>query len=77
MAFIEVRDLVREFRTYRRFSGPLGAVRSLVTRHYDVRRAVDGVSFRIERGEAVGYVGPNGAGKSTTIKILTGILFPG
>jgi ABC-2 type transport system ATP-binding protein len=45
-------------------------------REYDVRRAVDGVSFSIERGEAVGYVGPNGAGKSTTIKILTGILVP-
>jgi ABC-2 type transport system ATP-binding protein len=39
-------------------------------------RAVDGVSFRIEPGELVGYVGPNGAGKSTTVKMLTGILVP-
>ena len=39
-------------------------------------RAVDGVSFGIERGELVGYLGPNGAGKSTTIKMLTGILVP-
>ena len=76
MAFIEVSDLVREFRSYRRFAGPLGPIRSLFTRQYDVRRALDGVSFTIERGEAVGYVGPNGAGKSTTIKILTGILVP-
>src|SRR5919199_696238 len=76
VAFIEVSDLVREFRSYRRFSGPLGPIRSLFTRQYDVRRALDGVSFMIERGEAVGYVGPNGAGKSTTIKILTGILVP-
>src|ERR671933_73615 len=76
VAFIEVSDLVREFRSYRRFSGPLGPMRSLFTRQYDVRRALDGVSFTIERGESVGYVGPNGAGKSTTIKILTGILVP-
>ncbi|MFG3270335.1 ABC transporter ATP-binding protein [Streptomyces luteogriseus] len=39
-------------------------------------RAVDSISFRVERGEMVGYIGPNGAGKSTTIKMLTGILTP-
>ncbi|MFC9649740.1 ATP-binding cassette domain-containing protein [Streptomyces sp. NPDC056937] len=39
-------------------------------------RAVDGISFRVPRGEMVGYIGPNGAGKSTTIKMLTGILTP-
>ncbi len=39
-------------------------------------RAVDNVSFTIQRGEMVGYLGPNGAGKSTTIKMITGILTP-
>ena len=39
-------------------------------------RAVDGISLRVDAGEAVGYIGPNGAGKSTTIKMLTGILVP-
>jgi ABC-2 type transport system ATP-binding protein len=38
--------------------------------------AVKGISFRVERGELLGYLGPNGAGKSTTIKMLTGILVP-
>jgi ABC-2 type transport system ATP-binding protein len=38
--------------------------------------AVDGISFRVDAGEFVGYLGPNGAGKSTTIKMLTGILTP-
>jgi len=38
--------------------------------------AVDGLTFGIERGAAVGYIGANGAGKSTTIKMLTGILRP-
>jgi ABC-2 type transport system ATP-binding protein len=39
-------------------------------------RAVDGIGFRVGRGEVVGYIGPNGAGKSTTVKMLTGILTP-
>ena len=60
-----------------------------LSRHFDVRvrrgllrrerrrvQAVDEVTFRIDRGELLGYVGPNGAGKSTTVKILTGILVP-
>jgi ABC-2 type transport system ATP-binding protein len=38
--------------------------------------AVDGLTFALERGAAVGYIGANGAGKSTTIKMLTGILRP-
>jgi ABC-2 type transport system ATP-binding protein len=38
--------------------------------------AVDGLTFAVERGAAVGYIGANGAGKSTTIKMLTGILRP-
>ena len=41
-----------------------------------VVRAVDAVSFAIERGSMVGYIGPNGAGKSTTVKMLIGILTP-
>jgi ABC-2 type transport system ATP-binding protein len=36
--------------------------------------AIENVSFRIGRGEIVGYVGPNGSGKSTTVKIVTGLL---
>ena len=38
--------------------------------------AVDGMTFQVAPGEAVGYIGANGAGKSTTIKMLTGILAP-
>jgi ABC-type multidrug transport system ATPase subunit len=36
--------------------------------------AVDGVSFRVERGEIFGFLGPNGSGKTTVIKMLTGLL---
>lgn len=38
--------------------------------------AVDGISFRVDRGEVVGFLGPNGAGKTTTMRILTGYLEP-
>ena len=45
-------------------------------RERHVVEAVNGISFRVEGGELLGYLGPNGAGKSTTIKMLTGILVP-
>ncbi|MEU7898696.1 ATP-binding cassette domain-containing protein [Nonomuraea sp. NPDC049152] len=73
---IRVERLTKVFRRPRTFTGPLGAVRTLLTRQYDERTAVDDVSFDIAEGEVVGYLGPNGAGKSTTVKMLTGILTP-
>ncbi len=76
MAIIELVDLKREFRQAKRFDGPFGAIRTLVTREYTTRTALDNITFAIEPGESVAYLGPNGAGKSTTIKILTGILVP-
>lgn len=39
-------------------------------------RAVDGVSFRVERGEIIGLLGPNGSGKTTIMRILTGFFPP-
>lgn len=76
MALIEVEDLTKEFRIFRRAEGVRGAIKNLFIRKYETLRAVDSVSFSIERGEMVGYIGANGAGKSTTIKMLTGILVP-
>ncbi|MFC5820009.1 ABC transporter ATP-binding protein [Nonomuraea harbinensis] len=73
---IRVDGLTKVFRRPRTFSGPFGALRTLVTRQYEEKTAVDDVSFDIGEGEVIGYLGPNGAGKSTTIKILTGILTP-
>jgi ABC-2 type transport system ATP-binding protein len=43
---------------------------------YGSKRAVDGVSFTVRRGEILGFLGPNGAGKSTTMKMITGFLRP-
>jgi len=63
---IEVEELTKRFVVRR---GRLRRERVVVD-------AVKGISFRVERGELLGYLGPNGAGKSTTIKMLTGILVP-
>ena len=76
MSGIRVENLVKEFRRPRRFDGPFGGLRSMVTRQVTVLRAVAGIDFEIEPGELVAYLGPNGAGKSTTIKMLTGVLVP-
>ncbi|MFF5567283.1 ATP-binding cassette domain-containing protein [Streptomyces sp. NPDC012623] len=66
--FIELEGVEKVFDV-RRKAGLLRRERHQV-------RAVDSISFRVGRGEMVGYIGPNGAGKSTTIKMLTGILTP-
>ena len=45
-----------------------------LTKIYGAQKAVDAISFKIDKGEIVGFLGPNGAGKSTTMKIITGYL---
>jgi ABC-2 type transport system ATP-binding protein len=40
------------------------------------KRAVDGISFTVERGEVLGFLGPNGAGKSTSMRMITGFIPP-
>ncbi|MBK8522015.1 MAG: gliding motility-associated ABC transporter ATP-binding subunit GldA [Chitinophagaceae bacterium] len=45
-----------------------------LTKIYGAQKAVDDISFSVNKGEIVGFLGPNGAGKSTTMKIITGYL---
>ncbi|MFM9029981.1 MAG: ATP-binding cassette domain-containing protein, partial [Opitutaceae bacterium] len=47
---------------------------SRLVKAYGGVTAVNDISFRVGRGEIVGFLGPNGAGKSTTMRILTGYL---
>ncbi|MFT5285166.1 MAG: ABC-2 type transport system ATP-binding protein [Planctomycetota bacterium] len=47
-----------------------------LTKHFGSLKAVNGISFSVQRGEVLGFLGPNGAGKSTTMKMLTGFLTP-
>jgi ABC-2 type transport system ATP-binding protein len=45
-----------------------------LSKHYGTQKAVNNISFKVDKGEIVGFLGPNGAGKSTTMKMITGYL---
>lgn len=65
---IEVENLEREFTKKIKKS-----FFKTINKKY---KAVNDISFNVEKGEIVAFVGPNGAGKSTTIKMLAGIIHP-
>lgn len=73
---IEVENLTRVFRTYKKKPGFWGGVTGLFKRDFEETRAADQVSFSIREGEFVGFLGPNGAGKTTTLKMLSGLIYP-
>jgi ABC-2 type transport system ATP-binding protein len=76
MSYIIVDGISKTFKVTKRNSGLKSALKSFFKREYVTVDAVKDISFKIEKGEIVGYIGPNGAGKSTTIKMLSGILLP-
>ena len=74
---INVRDVKKKFRVYRDRGNTLRdrfltAGRGKYQEHW----VLNGISFQVGRGEAVGLIGENGCGKSTTLKMLTKILYP-
>lgn len=73
---IYVNDLRKEFKKAIKEPGLKGSVKALFKPNYEIIKAVDGISFHVDKGEMLGFIGPNGAGKSTVIKMLTGILTP-
>src|SRR5207245_4498620 len=73
---IVAERLTKIYQVKVRDAGLGGAVRALLRPRYRAVRAVDEISFQVERGEIVAFLGPNGAGKTTTLKMLTGLLYP-
>lgn len=73
---IKVNNLKKTYKISKRKRGLPGRIADLFFPKYENKKAVDGISFEITKGEAVGFIGPNGAGKSTTIKMLSSILYP-
>ena len=73
---IVVENLEKVFKKPIRKPGIIGMFKTLFSRKYETKVAVNKINFTINEGEIVGYIGSNGAGKSTTIKMMCGILNP-
>ena len=73
---IQVNELSKHFRLFKREAGLSGALRSFFNRKYENFHALTDISVKIEDGEILGILGENGAGKTTLIKLLVGLLHP-
>ena len=74
---IVVDNVVKNFKVYLDKGSTLKErVISVKRNRYEVRQILDGISFSIPKGQAVGLIGKNGCGKSTTLKMLTRIYKP-
>lgn len=73
---IKVSSLSKSFKISQKRSGASGFFKNLLNSEYDIKKAVDNISFKVNKGELVGYIGQNGSGKSTTVKMLCGALYP-
>lgn len=73
---IKIEHLTKIFKKPIRGEGVIGMLKTLFSRKYETKIAVNDISLTINDGEIVGYIGSNGAGKSTTIKMMCGILSP-
>ncbi len=76
MPIIDVQNLCRTYKVYRKSEGIMSSVRGLFHREHREVHAVNDVSFQIEEGEMLAFLGPNGAGKTTTLKLLSGLIVP-
>lgn len=74
---IEVKDVTKSFRVYYDKGSQLKEKMLFWKRNrYEERLVLKGISFNVERGEAIGLIGHNGCGKSTTLKLLSKIMYP-
>lgn len=74
---IEVKDIKKSFRVYYDKGNQLKEKLIFWRRNrYENRQVLNGISFEVKRGEAIGLVGHNGCGKSTMLKLLTRIIYP-
>lgn len=74
---IEVRDVKKRFKVYYDKGKSLKERVLFRSRNrYEERWVLNGVSFEVKKGEAIGLIGKNGCGKSTTLKMLTRIMYP-
>lgn len=74
---IEVKNIKKNFKVYFDKGNQLKERALFKNRNrYEERIVLDGISFSVKKGEAIGLIGNNGCGKSTTLKLLTKIIYP-
>lgn len=74
---IEVRNITKSFKVFLDKGHTLKELTLFKKRRqYETRAVLNGISFDVKKGEAVGLIGQNGCGKSTTLKLLTRIMYP-
>lgn len=73
---IEVKGISKIFKIKKKNNSLGDKLKGIIKSNYINKKAVNDISFSINKGEMVGFIGKNGAGKSTTIKMLSGILYP-
>lgn len=73
---ISVKNISKIYDILKKEPGLIGSIKTLVSRKYEKKIAVDNINFSIQEGDCIGFIGPNGAGKTTTIKMLSGIIHP-
>lgn len=76
MSIIEVKQLTKSYRVYKKREGLRESVKGIFRRQYEEVHAVAGVDLSVQEGEFVAFLGPNGAGKTTTLKLLSGVINP-
>jgi len=74
--YIQISNLTKSFKMFKRTAGLKGALKSFINRKYSNFFALKNITVEIEKGEIVGILGENGAGKTTLIKLMVGLLHP-
>lgn len=73
---IQVTNITKQFKLFKREAGLQGALKSFFNRKYETFTALDDINISIDDGEIVGILGENGAGKTTLIKLMVGLIYP-
>ena len=74
--YIQIKNLTKSFKMFKRSAGLKGALKSFINRKYSNFFALKNITVEIDKGEIVGILGENGAGKTTLIKLMVGLLHP-
>jgi len=74
--YIDISNLSKSFKLFKRTPGLKGALKSFLNREYEFFTALKNITLKVNEGEIIGVLGENGAGKTTLIKLMVGLLHP-